>query len=84
MCTQANLFHYMLVVSAFLKTMPEFPVPSPFSSDAAASSREEALQSNYSFQMGMNTERRGSKSDLPSSTLEHGVSLVKQRQDTQW
>ncbi|XP_058941068.2 cyclin-dependent kinase-like 5 [Pocillopora verrucosa] len=52
--------------------------------DAAASSREEALQSNYSFQMGMNTERRGSKSDLPTSTLEHGVSLVKQRQDTQW
>ena len=54
------------------------------SSDSVASSREEALQSNYSFQMGMNTERRGSKSDLPTSNLEHGASLVKQRQDTQW
>lgn len=46
--------------------------------DATASSREEVHQSNYSFQMGMNTERRGSKSDLPMSTLEHGVSQWRQ------
>lgn len=52
--------------------------------DSGPSSREEALQSNYSFQMGMTTERRGSKSDLSTAGFEYGSSLIKQRQDSQW
>ncbi|KAL9972041.1 hypothetical protein ACROYT_G018280 [Oculina patagonica] len=56
----------------------------PVFTDSGASSREEALQSNFSFQMGMSTERRGSKSDLSTPGHEYGVSHVKQRQDLQW
>ena len=52
--------------------------------DSGPSSREEALQSNFSFQMGMTTERRGSKSDLSTAGYEYGPSLTKQRQDSQW
>lgn len=52
--------------------------------DSGPSSREEALQSNYSFQMGMTTERRGSKSELSTTGFEYGSSLIKQRQDSQW
>ena len=52
--------------------------------DSVASSRDEALQSNFSFQMGMNAERRGSKSDLSTSSYDYGASHAKQRQDSQW
>ena len=56
-----------------------------FSPDSGISSREEASQSNYSFQLGMNTERRGSKSDLSVSSFDYGPSPhAKQRQESQW
>lgn len=57
----------------------------PVLTDSGVSSREEASQSNYSFQLGINTERRGSKSDLSVASFDYGPSAhVKQRQDSQW
>lgn len=51
----------------------------------SVSSREEAHHSNYSFQMGMNVERKSSKSELPTSSFEYGPSQhTKQRQESQW
>lgn len=52
--------------------------------DSGTSSREEALQPNFSIPMGMNTERRGSKSDLSIPNYDYGASHVKQRQDSLW
>lgn len=52
--------------------------------DSGTFSREEALQPNFSIPMGMNTERRGSKSDLSIPNYDYGASHVKQRQDSLW